>query len=173
MKKLRFWLAMLAVLFLVCGVTYRSHAQAKKASDRAEIEALEQRFINAFKAKDLNGIMSVYVPDRSLFVFDVIPPRQYVGFEAYKRDWQDFLALFDGPITVEFSDLDITADGRLAYGHSIQRVAGKTKDGKTLDITVRVTDGYRKEGGKWLVAHEHVSVPVDVLTGQADLSSKP
>jgi len=28
----------------------------------------------------------------------VIPPRQYVGFDAYKKDWQDFFALFPGPV---------------------------------------------------------------------------
>ncbi|PYV22614.1 MAG: DUF4440 domain-containing protein, partial [Acidobacteria bacterium] len=28
-------------------------------------------------------------------------------------------------------------------------------------------------GGKWLITHEHVSVPVDFASGKADLSSKP
>jgi hypothetical protein len=27
--------------------------------------------------------------------------------------------------------------------------------------------------GQWLIALEHVSVPVDVVTGKADLTSKP
>jgi ketosteroid isomerase-like protein len=49
--------------------------------------------------------------------------------------------------------------GSLGYGHSIQRVSGAMRDGKTLDLTVRVTDVYRKIGGKWLIVHEHVSVP--------------
>ena len=38
------------------------------------------------------------------------------------------------------------------------------RDGKTLDLTVRVTDVYRKIGGKWLIVHERVSVPVDLTT---------
>jgi len=40
-------------------------------------------------------------------------------------------------------------------------------------LTVRVTDVYRKIDGKWLIVHEHVSVPVDIKTGQGDLQSKP
>jgi hypothetical protein len=40
-------------------------------------------------------------------------------------------------------------------------------------LTVRVTDGYRKINGKWLITQEHVSVPVDLETGKADLTSKP
>jgi hypothetical protein len=74
----------------------------------------------------------------------VVPPRQYVGAAAYRKDWQDFLGSFDGPITVELTDLDILADRNLAYSHSIQRVAGTDKQGKKLDLTVRVTDVYKR-----------------------------
>ena len=38
---------------------------------------------------------------------------------------------------------------------------------------MRVTDCYRKIDGKWLITHEHVSVPVDLATAKADLASKP
>ena len=144
-----------------------------RADSKAEIKALEDQFVAAFKAKDVDAIMKVYVPDQSLFVFDVVPPRQYVGAAAYRKDWQEFLGNFNGPITVELKDLDVLADHNLAYGHSIQRVAGTDKAGKPLDMTVRVTDVYRKIKGHWLIIHEHVSVPVDLATGKPDLASKP
>jgi uncharacterized protein (TIGR02246 family) len=143
------------------------------ADARADIKALEARFIAAFKAKDIDAIMRVYVPDQTLFVFDVVPPRQYVGAAAYRKDWQEFLDNFDGPITVELSELAIATDRSLAYGHSIQRVVGTDKQGKKIDLTVRVTDVYKRIKGKWLVIHEHVSVPVDLDTGKPDLTSKP
>ena len=143
------------------------------ADARADIKALEDRFIAAFKAKDIDAIMRVYVPDQTLFVFDIVPPRQYVGAAAYRKDWQEFLDNFDGPITVELSELAIASDRSLAYGHSIQRVVGTDKQGKKIDLTVRVTDVYKKIKGNWLVVHEHVSVPVDLDTGKPDLTSKP
>ena len=143
------------------------------ADAREDIKALEDRFIAAFKAKDIDAIMRVYVPDQTLFVFDVVPPRQYVGAAAYRKDWQEFLDNFDGPITVELSELAIATDRSLAYGHSIQRVVGTDKQGKKIDLTVRVTDVYKKIKGNWLVVHEHVSVPVDLDTGKPDLTSKP
>ena len=139
----------------------------------ADIRALEDRFVAAFKAKDLDAIMKVYTPDQTLVVFDVVPPRQYVGAAAYRKDWQTFLGSFEGPITVELTDLDIVADRNLAYSHSIQRVAGTDKQGKKLDLTVRVTDVYKKARGRWYIIHEHVSVPVDLDSGKPDLSSKP
>jgi len=143
------------------------------ADDKGDIRALETRFVEALKAKDVNAIMSVYVPNETLVVFDVVPPRQYVGWKAYKKDWEDFLALFDGTIMVELTDLHVTTVSSVGYGHSIQRVSGHMRDGKTLDLTVRVTDVYRKVKGKWLIVHEHVSVPVDLATGKPDLESKP
>jgi len=76
-------------------------------------------------------------------------------------------------VEFEMSDLSVTVDGKIGYGHSIQRTVLTGKDGKKYELTVRVTDGYRKINGKWLIAHEHVSVPVDLMTGKADLASKP
>jgi uncharacterized protein (TIGR02246 family) len=144
-----------------------------RADARADIRALEDRFVAAFNAKDVNAIMKVYAPGRTLFVFDVIPPRQYVGAAAYRKDWQTFLDSFNGPITGELTNLDIVADRNLAYSHSIQRVTGTDKQGKKLDLTVRVTDVYQKIHGRWLIIHEHVSVPVDLDTDKPDLASKP
>ena len=164
----------LGALLIVAAVYTVAIAAEKKSKDEAEIRALEQRFAAAFKAKDVNSIMAGYVPDESLFVFDVVPPRQYVGAKAYRKDWEDFFASFPGAVQAfEISDLSIMTDGNLGFSHSIQRAVLTDKDGKSVDIPFRVTDGYRKVNGKWLIVHEHVSVPVDLATGKADLSSKP
>ena len=159
-----------AILFVLSIMTFGAPAWADAGAD---IRALEDRFVAAFKAKDVDAIMKLYVPGQALVVFDVVPPRQYVGAAAYRKDWQTFLGNFDGPITVELTDLDIGADRNLAFSHSIQRVAGTDKQGKKLDLTVRVTDVYQKIRGRWFIVHEHVSVPVDLDTDKPDLASKP
>jgi uncharacterized protein (TIGR02246 family) len=159
-----------AILFTLWVLALGAPARADAP---AEIRALEERFVAAFKAKDVDAIMKVYAPDQTLVVFDVVPPRQYVGAAAYRKDWQTFLGSLDGPITVDLADLDIGADRNLAYSHSIQRVTGTDKQGKKVDLTLRVTDVYQKMRGRWFVIHEHVSVPVDLETGKPDLASKP
>ena len=158
---------------ILVALSMMSFGAPARADDRAEIRALEERFVAAMKAKDLDAIMKVYAPGQTLFVFDVIPPRQYVRAAAYRKDWQTFLDSFEGPITVELTDLDVAADRNLAFSHSIQRVAGTDKQGKKLDLTVRVTDVYKKARGRWLIIHEHVSVPVDLDSDKPDLNSKP
>jgi uncharacterized protein (TIGR02246 family) len=158
------------IVFVLSIMTVGAPAWADAAAD---IRALEDRFVAAFKAKDVDAIMKVYAPDQTLVVFDVVPPRQHVGAAAYRKDWQTFLGSFEGPITVELTDFDVAADRNLAYSHSIQRVTGTDKQGKKLDLTVRVTDVYKKTRGGWRVVHEHVSVPVDLATDKPDLASKP
>ena len=137
----------------------------------AQLKALEGRFAKAFAAKDLDGIMKVYAPD--VFVFDVITPRQYVGAAAYREDWKALLASYSGPIKVEVKDVVVLSEGAVGYGHSIQQVTGVGSKGEKMDMVVRVSDVYRKAGGKWLIVQEHVSVPLDAKTMQPDLMSKP
>ena len=148
-------------------------ATSQAMSDEAQIKALEDAFTAAFNAKDVDAIMKVYVPDASLVVFDVVPPRQYLGADAYRKDWQDFFAMFKGPVKFSIADLQIEAAGTLGYSHSIQHVSGTDMKDQPVELVVRVTDGYRKVNGNWLIAHEHVSVPVDVTTGKPDMMSKP
>ncbi len=143
-------------------------------NDEAQIRALERRFAEAFKAKDVDRVMENYEHSQGLVFFDVVPRREYLGWDAYKKDWQGLFALIDGPFTLfEVKDLAVNVDGNLAYSYSFQHSVGKTKAGGSRDVTVRVTDVYRKTGDKWLIVQEHVSAPVDLQTGKADLQPKP
>ena len=170
MKKRALLLGMLLIGMIFSSVALRADAQSH---DEKAIRALNQRFSAAVKAKDINKIMSVYVPDERLFVFDAVPPRQYVGAKAYRKDFEEFFAAFPGPAESEVTDLSITVAGTLGFSHGIDTWTLTDKDGKRVKLVFRVTDVYRKIKGKWLIVHEHLSFPVDPATGTADLLSKP
>jgi uncharacterized protein (TIGR02246 family) len=160
---------------LVAGCLSAGLPARAQTKDEQAIRALEDQFAAAFNAKDLDAIMRAYVPGDELFVFDVGVPRQHVGWEDYKKDWHDFLAMIPGPIKVTVSDVSVMSDGKIAYGHNIQHLTGTLADGTALEMAVRVTDVYRKIDGKWLIVQEHVSVPID-FTGPKpvpDMMSKP
>lgn len=142
------------------------------AQDQADIQALEGRFGAAFNAKDANAIMALYAPDAKLVIFDVVPPRQYTGWDAYKKNWEDVFAQFPGPANVAMTELEIAVGGNVAFGHHVERVTWTDKAGNKVPLTVRVTDGYKKVNGRWLISHEHVSVPVDLDAMKPDLDSK-
>lgn len=169
MKMREFLFVALMVGCVGCGPGPVADTSAK---DQADIKALEDRFVAAFKAKDVNAVMACYASDQSLIVFDAVPPRQYTGAPAYRKDFEDFFAMSPGPVDLSMSDLDITVGGDVAYSHNIQHATLTDKDGKKMEMTVRVTDGYKKINGGWLISHEHVSVPVDLVTLKPDLNSK-
>lgn len=154
-------------------VIVRQSTSIAKESDEAEIRAIEAQWIKGFGAKDLDEALAPYLQDETLFVFDAIPPRQYVGIKAWRADNEGFLGLFQGPLHAEMLDLSVTNDGKLGFGHNVQHFSGTGKDGKPIDLTLRVSDSYKKINGKWTIVEEHWSFPVDVTTGKADLSSKP
>lgn len=144
-----------------------------QSNDEKAIRALNERFAAAVNARDINKIMSVYIPGESLFVFDAIPPRQYVGAKAYRKDYEEFLGLFPGPVKFQTNDLSITAAGTLAFSHRIDTWDLTDKKGNPVKLVFRMTDVYRKLNGRWLIVHEHISWPVDPETGKADFLSKP
>ena len=168
------WILLITGCVLVTGLYAAAPQTSGGNKDEQEIRALEERFAAAFRAKDVPAIMKAYVPSSELFVFDVVPPRQYVGFDAYKKDFEDFFAAFPGPVDkFEVQDLSIVTDSKLAFSHCIQPGILTAKDGSKVNLVARVTDAYRKINGKWLIIHEHISIPVDLTTGKADPTSKP
>ena len=163
-------LVVTAPIALFLAVRTISGAQTK---DESQIRALEERFAAAFRAKDVDGIMANYEHSANLVVFDVVPRSEYLGWDAYKKDWEGFFAPVDVITLFEIKDLTVNVDGNLAYSYSFQHHLAKTKAGGSHGVTVRVTDVYRKSGGKWLIVQEHVSVPVDPQTDKADFQFNP
>jgi ketosteroid isomerase-like protein len=51
------------------------------------------------------------------------------------------------------AELHVTAGGTVAYCHALVNI---------FESTVRITFGLRKERGRWLIAHEHHSYPVEL-----------
>lgn len=61
----------------------------------------------------------------------------------------------------------------MAFGHSLDHVSATTTAGGKLDMWWRETACYRKFDGRWLITHQHSSVPFDVESGKASLDLKP
>lgn len=162
-----------SVVMLACASLLWISKGRTAAKDEAEIRQLLDRWAKAFHARDLDGIMSIYEPGNALVAYDIVAPLQYTGFEAYKKDYREFLDQFEGPIDVEYPDVKILAGDTVAFSHGLERMTGTLKNGQKFDAWVRFTEGYRKTNGHWLAVHDHISVPVDLDTGKALLTLKP
>ena len=165
-------LTALGVALLVSAGAVAANPPAAN-TDKAAIQTLEDTYNEGFNSKDVDKVMSVYIPGKQLFVFDLVPPREYKGWDAYKKDFEGLFSEFTGPMKNTISEQTIHVVGSLAYGHNIQSGEFTAKDGKTVKIVARTTDIYRKINGKWLIVEEHNSIPVDLDTMKPDLTSKP
>ena len=142
-----------------------------KKNDEAEIKRVIEGYVEALRAKDLDGIMSMYAPE--VVTFDVVPPLQYVGADAMRKRWEEVFSSFPGPMGYEIADLDITVGDDVAFTHSLNRISGTMNTGQKTDLWLRWTACFRKINGTWLIVHHQNSVPVDLETGRAVLSLKP
>jgi uncharacterized protein (TIGR02246 family) len=128
---------------------------------RQQIESL----VRALRAKDIDALMAHYAPD--VVTFDLRPPPQIQGANAYRKNFEAWFASVRGSIDYETRDLSTTVRGDVAFCHSLNHVKSTRTTGERADYWVRVTSGLRKINGRWLIAHEHVSMPIDMATMQA------
>jgi uncharacterized protein (TIGR02246 family) len=130
----------------------------RTASDEAEIRALIARWSKAVREEDRAAIRADHDPD--LLMFDVPPPFQSRGLDAYMATWELFFGGSARPVEFDFRDVAVTAGADVAFatatGHCRYLDAGTP-----TPLDFRLTMGFRRIAGKWRVIHEHHSVPAD------------
>jgi ketosteroid isomerase-like protein len=142
-----------------------------KNNDEAAIKRAIEGYVEALRAKDLDGVMSIYAPE--IVTFDVVPPLHYVGADAMRKRWEEVISSVPGPVGYEVADLSITVGDEVAFTHSFNRTSATLPTGQQIGTWVRWTACWRKIGGQWLLMHDQISVPVDLQTGKAVLDLKP
>ena len=138
---------------------------AKQKKDEADIRALIERWSRAVEAKDPAGIVEAYTPESVLY--DAIPPYRTVGKDAIAAAWAQCFPYFPEKFRSEHKDLTIEVSGDVAFVHGLHHFVPEPADHPCGQTWMRVTACYKRIDGKWRVAHEHVSVPFDPMTGKA------
>ena len=116
--------------------------------------------------------MSFYAPGNNLIAFDAFIPQQYKSAADYKKAYDDFFVAFPGPAKSVISDMNIKVSGNLAYASCIDKWTITGTDNKPIDMIFRATNVFENTSGNWLIIHEHLSFPVDPVSGKADYLSK-
>src|SRR5688572_25337165 len=130
------------------------------ASAAAEVRKELEEVAQALRDKDIEALMVHYAADT--VVFDLRPPPRIESADAYRRNFEAWFASVDGPIEYDVHELAITAQDDVAFCHSLCHVTSTRTGGGTADYWVRVSSGLRKQNGRWLITHEHISMPVDL-----------
>ena len=78
----------------------------QRATDEANIRQRINRWVEALRTMDLEGVMSLYALD--IVSFDIVPPLQHVGAKAKEKNWADAFAMYQRPLGYEIRDLTLT-----------------------------------------------------------------
>jgi uncharacterized protein (TIGR02246 family) len=127
------------------------------SEDEVAIRSLIASWAAAVRRKDFEGIMQNHSAD--IVMFDVPPPFQSRGTEAYRKSWDLFYSWTNEAIPFDIHELAITAGRDVAFAVATLGCAEPGDGGKPKRLDFRLTIGLRKIGGRWIITHEHHSVP--------------
>jgi ketosteroid isomerase-like protein len=120
-------------------------------------DVIESRYTH-LAAGDVKGMLESYAPQ--VVQFTLAPP---LGGSIDGHDpvpTEQWLATFEAPPRRTVTQLEITTDGDVAFATSIDSMTAVPR-GATESFTMwhRMTVGLRRVDGRWLIVHEHSSVP--------------
>jgi ketosteroid isomerase-like protein len=141
------------------------------ASTESEIGALLDSRSEAVWLKDIDRLMSFYSPN--VIYFDLVPGLRYTGSTALRSRFLEWFDAYTGAIAQEIRELNTLASGDIAVAHMLIRAGGTLKSGHEVGFWVRATSCLQRSNHRWLITHEHISVPVDFASGSAAMDLVP
>jgi len=129
------------------------------SQDEAAIRDVVESWAAAVRRRDFEGILQNHSSD--IVMFDVPPPFQSKGIEAYKKTWDLFFSCSGDPIVFDITTMTITAGSDVAFVVATMHCTEPGADGERQRLDFRLTIGLCKIGGRWTITHEHHSVPAE------------
>ena len=127
------------------------------AADEDAIRELVSTWARAVRAKDLRGILAHH--SMNIQMFDVPPPFEVRGIDAYRRTWDLFYSAQPEPIAFDIKRMEVVAGADVAFVVALMQCAEKGTSGERVPLDFRLTIGLHKENDRWVILHEHHSIP--------------
>ena len=143
--------ALLAAVFLVTSLSAPAMAQ-QKPDTASKITALENKWCEAYKQRDVAAMNSILAED---FIITVEDGSTYgkAGYIAHSGDTSTEVEVS------EMLELRVRVRGNVAIVTGAYHEKGRTK-GKPYEYHDRLTDTWMNIDGKWQVLASHYSIPV-------------
>ncbi|WP_336029117.1 YybH family protein [Geodermatophilus sp. FMUSA9-8] len=121
-------------------------------TDEDRVRAALDVWAEAVRRADVDAVAALHTAD--VVLFDVVPPMTVTGLDAYLEQWRLFWDA-QGEGVFDLTRLTVVAGPDVAFAYGLLRVGAAGTEG----FEVRLTVGLRLVEGRWLVVHEHHSVP--------------
>jgi ketosteroid isomerase-like protein len=127
-------------------------------NNEAQIRTLVENWAVAVRNKDMDGILAYHSAD--IVMYDVPPPFQSVGIEAYRSTWDIFFK-YTKPGVFDIRELHIIADDHVAFCYATMKCSDKSDSADFVELPFRLTIGLKKINNQWIIMHEHHSIPAE------------
>lgn len=128
-----------------------------------QVIAQIQRWDQAVVGQHVSDLVGQCADD--IEIFDV--SSQLSGLNEYKTEWQKFSPYFSDEMSILRRDAKLYVSEALAILYCHSKVEHKALKGKLEMPWCRTTLCLKKINEQWLVVHQHISMPVDMITGKA------
>jgi ketosteroid isomerase-like protein len=152
------------ILMVMVLLSSLAFAKDKKAAGAAtpvppDYKGMMQAEYDQWSTMDPTKVAPFFATDADLIFFD-ITPLKYNGWAEYQKG---VVKVFEGYQSMKCTVNDDVHGGRsgnMAWTAGTVNCHAQKKDGGADDLVLRTSEIYQKRGGKWLIVHEHASVPM-------------
>jgi len=127
-------------------------------NNEAQIRTVIENWAAAVRNKDINGILAHHSGD--MVMYDVPPPFQSVGIDAYRSTWDIFFK-YTKPDVFDIQELHVIAGEHVAFCYATMKCADKSGSADFVELPFRLTIGLKKIDSQWIIVHEHHSIPAE------------
>ncbi len=129
-------------------------APAAGAPDKAYL----QKLMTGWSSGDPANMAQYY--DQGDYTFFDIAPLRYSNWAEYQKGATELLKGYKSLKLTVNDDAQIHTDGNLTWTAATVKEEAITIAGKHELATLRWTVIFEKQGGKWMIMHEHTSEPL-------------
>ena len=127
-------------------------------NNEAQIRELVENWAKAVRNNDIEAILAHHSND--IVMYDVPPPFQSVGIDAYRKTWDVFFSWPQQVLGVfDIEELHISADENIAFCFATMKCSDKSNTVEFVELPFRLTIGLKKINNQWTIIHEHHSIP--------------
>ena len=135
------------------GVLGLLQAPLRAGQDGARV--VDEAWISAVKAGNVDALAALYAPDATLYPAGVDEVKGAAAIRKFYEQWLSTITVTEASIVAAYDTV-----GDLSVGHGTATLTYSPKGGGSpLVASVRVTAAARRINGKWLYIVDHVSVP--------------
>ncbi len=110
----------------------------------------------------MDKLIGYYAPDA--MVLDIYAPGIFKGRDQIRAGFEPQFAMIKD-MKHKISDINVATNGNFACAAMQLHFDTVLKDGKSVSVSIRQLDAFKKVGGKWQIVQQHISLPVDAATG--------